>query len=157
MNKTSIATIIAIIVVFGSFFLTRNFGNKSLSLNIATERQSQETETSTLTPNETTSQTSPENIITYSDQGYLPKVLHVNIGSVVTFKNESSKTNWTASGVHPTHTVYPTTGGCIGSTFDACEGVQPGDSWSFKFDVAGNWDYHDHLHPLDFGTIVVEK
>ena len=63
---------------------------------------------------------------------------------------------WPASAFHPTHKAYPTTGGCLGSTFDACKGVLPGESWSFKFDIAGSWKYHDHLKPIVFGTIVVE-
>ena len=63
---------------------------------------------------------------------------------------------WTASAVHPTHRAYPTTGGCLGSTFDACKGVQPGASWSFRFDIAGTWKYHNHLNPNNTGAIVVE-
>ncbi|OHA38709.1 MAG: hypothetical protein A3G03_02780 [Candidatus Taylorbacteria bacterium RIFCSPLOWO2_12_FULL_44_15c] len=63
---------------------------------------------------------------------------------------------WTASAVHPTHRAYPTSGGCLGSTFDACAGVQSGNSWSFKFDISGTWKYHNHLNPGDTGTIVVE-
>ena len=31
-----------------------------------------------------------------------------------------------------------------------------GDSWSFKFDIAGAWKYHDHLSPKHFGEIIVE-
>ncbi|MEK9182927.1 MAG: hypothetical protein AAB849_00245 [Patescibacteria group bacterium] len=72
------------------------------------------------------------------------------------FKNQSARSMWPASGFHPTHTVYPTTGGCLGSTFDACKGVLPGESWSFQFDIAGSWKYHNHLNPADFGMIVVE-
>lgn len=97
-----------------------------------------------------------ENVITYTDDGYSPAPLTVKIGEVVTFKNESSRSMWPASALHPTHREYPTTGGCLGSTFDACMGVQPGDFWSFKFDIAGTWRYHDHLNPSSFGSIIVE-
>ena len=41
-------------------------------------------------------------------------------------------------------------------TFDACKGVKPGESWPFKFDIAGNWKYHDHLNPKNFGAIIVQ-
>jgi len=98
-----------------------------------------------------------KNVIVYSDNGFSPSPLMVKVGTTVTFKNNSSQAMWTASAKHPTHTVYPTTGGCLGSTFDACRGVQPGDSWSFKFEVAGSWGYHDHLNPSHFGKIVVEQ
>lgn len=97
-----------------------------------------------------------ENVVTYTDAGYSPTPLAIKIGETVTFKNESSRSMWPASALHPTHREYPTTGGCIGSTFDACRGVQKGDFWSFKFDIAGTWRYHDHLNPGSFGAIIVE-
>lgn len=97
-----------------------------------------------------------QNTVTYTDSGYSPNILRIKTGTTVTFKNESSQAMWTASAVHPTHRDYPTTGGCLGSTFDACQGIQPGGSWSFKFDIAGSWKYHNHLSPGDTGTIVVE-
>ncbi len=97
-----------------------------------------------------------EYTVTYTDTGFSPANLKIKKGENVTFKNKSSQSMWPASGAHPTHLIYPTTGGCIGSTFDACKGVQPGDSWSFKFDILGSWKYHSHLNPSDFGTITVE-
>ena len=95
-------------------------------------------------------------VVTYTDAGYSPATLEVKVGDTVTFKNQSSKSMWTASAMHPTHLLYPTTGGCIGSTFDACKGVQIGGSWSFRFDIKGTWKYHDHLTPNYFGTIIVQ-
>src|SRR3989344_2395368 len=65
-------------------------------------------------------------------------------------------TYWPASASHPSHTVYPTTGGCIGSTFDACKGLAQGESFDFTFNEAGEWKYHDHLNPGRTGTIIVE-
>lgn len=100
--------------------------------------------------------TAEEKIITYTNSGYSPSALTVKTGETVTFKNQSSQSMWTASAVHPTHRAYPTTGGCLGSTFDACQGIQPGNNWSFKFDVAGTWKYHNHLSPGDTGTIIAE-
>lgn len=88
--------------------------------------------------------------------GFLPAALTVKVGTIVTFQNKSSNPSWPASAIHPTHALYPTTGGCIGSTFDACKGIPPGESWSFKFDKAGNWKYHDHLNPAKWGTVVVQ-
>lgn len=97
-----------------------------------------------------------EYVINYTDEGFSPATLQIKKNETVTFKNKSSSSMWPASAMHPTHQVYPTTGGCLGSTFDACKGVQPGDSWSFKFEVVGSWKYHDHLTPQDRGTINVE-
>lgn len=97
-----------------------------------------------------------EVVITYTDSGYSPASVEIKTGTKVTFKNQSSVKIWPASAMHPTHAVYPTTGGCIGSTFDACREVAPGDSWSFVFDIAGSWKYHDHLNPGRFGAINVK-
>lgn len=102
--------------------------------------------------------TSPKTaVVTYTDAGYLQpsKTFIVDIGTTVTFHNDSSVSMRTASADHPTHTVYPTTGGCLGSTFDSCQDIPPGGEWSFRFDIPGIWDYHDHLHPARTGTIVV--
>lgn len=98
-----------------------------------------------------------EYTITITDSGYSPNTITIKAGDTVTFKNESSQPVWTASAVHPTHKAYPTTGGCLGSTFDACQGIPPGQSWSFKFDIAGSWKYHNHLNPGQTGTIVVQQ
>ncbi len=94
-------------------------------------------------------------VITYTDSGFSPGTLTVKAGAKVTFENKSSEPFWPASNPHPVHTGYPTTGGCTGSTFDACKGLQPGDSWSFTFNVVGQWGYHDHLNPGQRGTVIV--
>lgn len=97
-----------------------------------------------------------ENIVIYANDGYSPEILRVKSDTTVTFKNESSAPMWPASDVCPTHRLYPTTGGCIGSTFDACREIAPGDSWQFKFDIVGTWKYHNHLNPEQIGTIIIE-
>lgn len=97
-----------------------------------------------------------EYTVTATDSGYSPSTITIKAGDTVIFKNGSSQPVWTASAVHPTHKAYPTTGGCVGSTFDACQGIQPGRSWSFKFDIAGSWKYHNHLNPGQTGTVVVQ-
>lgn len=106
---------------------------------------------------ETLLEQSPETyVIRYTDSGYEPSSLIVKKGAVAVFKNESSAEMWAASAMHPTHAVYPSVGGCIGSTFDACRGFKPGEEWTFVFDAAGTWKYHDHLNPRYFGSIMVE-
>ncbi|MBI2464372.1 hypothetical protein HYV57_05435 [Candidatus Peregrinibacteria bacterium] len=95
-------------------------------------------------------------LVIYTDAGYSPAALRIKKGETVIFKNQSSRSMWTASAIHPSHRSYPTTGGCLGSTFDACKGVQPDDSWLFTFDVSGSWKYHNHLNPGDAGTIEVK-
>lgn len=97
-----------------------------------------------------------DNMVVYTNNGYSPNILQVNVGDTVVFKNESSNVMWPASTIHPVHTAYPTTGGCIGSTFDACKELSVGSTWSFQFDEVGSWKYHDHKAPQMRGTIVVK-
>lgn len=91
-----------------------------------------------------------------SDIGFAPSALALSAGTTVTFKNVGTRPMWPASAMHPTHGVYPTKGGCLGSTFDACRGLKPGETWSFKFDEKGTWGYHDHLNPSTRGEISIE-
>lgn len=114
--------------------------------------------TATNTTNSTTpSQSTTEGtVVTYTDTGFSPATITINKGDVVTFKNMASDDVWVASNPHPQHTDYPTTGGCIGSTFDSCANVKPNDSWSFKFDIVGSWGYHNHLNHSEGGTIIVK-
>lgn len=136
MNKFFIVIVIAIIAVGGYYLL----GNTPESMGPVSQTPIAE-----------------EKVIIYTDAGYSPSPLKIKAGETVVFKNESSRAMWPASAMHPTHKDYPTTGGCIGSTFDACKGVQPGESWLFQFDIAGDWNYHNHLNPKDFGAIAVEQ
>lgn len=98
-----------------------------------------------------------ENIIAYTDQGFNPSTITIEVGEAVTFVNQSSIDMWPASAVHPTHTIYPTQGGCIGSTFDACRRIPPGESWTFVFEIPGEWKFHDHLSPQYTGKVIVEE
>lgn len=162
MNKIVIAIVAVAIITVGGYFLLRSLRYQAPSSNLAPQSTSQGTIPTTpalTTPAPTTQETpsAEKNVVIYTDAGYSPSTLNIKAGATVTFKNNSSQSMRTASGVHPTHRLYPTTGGCIGSTFDACKGVQPGGSWSFKFDIAGTWKYHNHLNPSDTGTIIVEQ
>lgn len=105
---------------------------------------------------------SGDKTIEYTDSGFSPNPLTIQAGETVTFINRSLKPVWPASAMHPTHTVYP--GSDIkkcgtaeqSAIFDACRGLNPGESWSFQFNEKGSWNYHDHLGPTKFGKIVVE-
>jgi len=133
--------VILIIIIVGAYFIIKSATKSSMPVLQVSENKTSVTK---------------ESVITYTDDGYSPSDLEIKAGETVVFKNESSQSMWPASAMHPTHKDYPTTGGCLGSAFDVCMGVQPGDSWSFKFDIAGNWKYHDHLSPKNFGAIIVK-
>ncbi len=123
---------IAIIVVIVGIILVRN--NKESTQPIVPNRS--ETQTETL-----------EKLVTYTDSGYDPASLTVKSGTNVTFKNESSGPMWTASDPHPTHTDL--------SGFDSKKGTPSGESYTFKFDKAGTYTYHNHLNPGKQGKIIV--
>jgi len=91
-----------------------------------------------------------------SDIGFAPASVTVPAGTTVTFVNIGTREIWPASAMHPTHAAYPTKGGCIGSTFDACKGLKPGEAWDFTFSEKGTWKYHDHLTPNMFAEITVQ-
>ena len=97
-----------------------------------------------------------EHIIEILPSGFSPADVIIKEGDNVKFVNKDSSSHWPASDIHPTHTVYPESGGCIGSAFDACGGLAFDESYSFAFNQKGSWDYHDHLRPSLGGTITVE-
>ncbi len=104
-----------------------------------------------------TTQSTPQGYtVEITSAGFNPKELTVNAGDTVTFVNKDSSPHRPASAVHPTHSVYPESGGCIGSKFDACKNLGQGESWSFTFNQKGTWKYHDHLNPGFTGTIIVK-
>lgn len=101
-------------------------------------------------------------LVTYTASGYSPATLRIKKGTAVVFKNESDEQMWTASALHPTHTVYPGSDikkcGTDDSVkiFDMCQGLGKGQQWSFTFNETGTWKYHNHLRPSNTGSIVVE-
>lgn len=98
-----------------------------------------------------------QNVVSYTDSGFSPSVLTIKKGDTVVFKNSASVEVRVASNPHPIHNGYPTTGGCVSSTFDSCSSIAPGQSWSFKFDIVGSWGYHNHFNPGEGGTIIVQN
>jgi plastocyanin len=88
-------------------------------------------------------------IVTYTNDGFTPGEMTVQIGTTVVFNNASNRNMWVASAPHPTHTNYP--------EFDHKTGVGMGESYEFTFTRAGSWAYHNHLFPNHFGLIIVTE
>jgi len=107
----------------------------------------------TTTPSATAAKTVTVEMIS---SGFSPSSVEINKGDTVVFLNKNTADRWPASASHPTHTVYPESGGCVGSKFDACGRIAPGQSFTFTFNQEGSWGYHDHLNPSLRGTIVVK-
>ncbi len=90
-----------------------------------------------------------ENItyVTYTDEGYLPQTIEIQLGDTVVFVNESSRDMWVASDPHPAHTNL--------STFDQFGFGKPGEQYQYTFDQVGVWKYHDHINPAAVGNVLV--
>lgn len=157
MKNYLIAAVVFLIVLIGGYFVLQNYPAQAPAENISGNTYQgpprQQTEPPLVPALQTTSE---EHVVNYTSSGFSPQTIDIKSGDTVIFKNQSSINVWPASAVHPTHAVYPTAGGCIGSTFDACKGISPGNSWSFKFETKGSWKYHNHLNPGQNGTVVVQ-
>ncbi len=102
----------------------------------------------------------PVVVISYTNEGYDPREVNIKRGDTVRFTNNSTdQETWPASAVHPTHSIYPEKreGDCLGSSFDACRGLQSGESWDFTFSEVGEWRFHDHLHTAKTGIVNVSE
>lgn len=86
--------------------------------------------------------------IRYDGSSFTPSTLTIRQGDTVTFVNGSSTLVWPASDDHPVHDDL--------SGFDALEGLAEGEEYSFTFNEAGEWGYHNHLASTEGGTIIVE-
>ncbi|MBI5457506.1 hypothetical protein HY971_02150 [Candidatus Kaiserbacteria bacterium] len=107
--------------------------------------------------NEKTSNDPFDIVIPYTDEGYATTSITVKSGTRVRFLNQSGEETWPASGIHPTHTLYPEKekADCLGSSFDSCAALKTGEFFDFTFNYTGTWSFHDHLHAYHIGSIVV--
>src|SRR3989344_5462020 len=159
MKKSIIGFIVLIILVAAGYLLF--IGNKQFKQESFTnENMARET---TLEGSENDSlDTATQYEIIYTDSGYSPSELTIKIGDTVTWKNESSSGMWTASAMHPTHTLYSGTSleeHCKNNqsdSFDECSSIKSGESWSFTFEKQGTWPYHNHVQTGHFGKIIVK-
>ncbi len=85
--------------------------------------------------------------VKYTDKGFVPDKIKVPVGSLVEFKNESSKDMWVASAPHPSHVKLP--------TFDQFKSYKKGRVYRYVFDKKGTWEYHDHINPGAGGVVTV--
>ncbi len=89
-----------------------------------------------------------EHEIEFDGAGFIPNRLEIMVNDHVIFVNRSGDFVRPASNIHPTHEIYP--------DFDAKEGIEPSESWSFVFDRPGEWYFPNHLRPSQGGLVVVQ-
>lgn len=157
MKKSSLAIIIIVVIVaIGGLWYWYSSQSSPSSAQPGTTEQTTTSQPISTATNTASAPAPAAATITYTDSGFSPSTLTVAKGTTVTFKNDSSSSFYPASDPHPLHNGYPTTGGCVGSTFDACASIPSGSSWSFTFNIAGSWGYHNHLNPSQRGTVAVQ-
>lgn len=168
-KNTYIAIIVVVlIVVIGGWYWYANMNRANAPAPSESQTPAGEAQTSTpLNSNQTSTPAGASlnqpAVIAYTDSGYSPDTLTVKIGTSVTWQNQSSGNMWTASNVHPTHTLYDGTSlrqHCANPTpnsFDECHADSPGSSWSFTFNKVGTWKYHNHVDPGMTGTVLVTQ
>ena len=103
--------------------------------------------TPTTTPRANTTPHSQTVIITLANGIATPNIVNIKVSDTIKFINNDSALHWPASGVHPTHQICP--------GFDALDGLNTSDSYSFIFREAKTCPWHDHLQPSLNGKIEV--
>lgn len=93
-----------------------------------------------------------DHIINYTSEGFQPRRVTVAPGDTVAFVSEGPKM-WVASNSHPTHADYGLDGGAD-PLFDQ---KRAGRVYSFTFNRAGEWQYHNHENAYHHGTVIVEN
>lgn len=138
MNKIGLILIILVLVGAGIFLLGNN--NKQANKNIST--------TPMPTVNQATgNENATEATVTVANSGFEPQSLTVKIGTKVVWMNKSGAEATVNSAQHPTHLVYP--------PLNLGQFAQD-SSVSLVFDKPGEYKYHNHLNPTQFGSITVE-
>jgi len=161
MNNFLIALVVVILLA-GGFLLWQSY---TPMLEVVTPTPTPITPTPTLTPTPgmPTPAPSPATApmsatITYNGTSFSPAAVVIKKGGTVTWINNSTKDMWVASAAHPSHTVYAGTSlrdhcpDTSGTSFDQCAG---GANYSFTFNKAGTWGYHDHITPSASGRVEV--
>lgn len=124
MKKEYLIVVVALVLLgIGAFFSSRSMSDRGDQEPVKTEG----------------------NNVVYTNSGFSPQILKVDVGSTVTFTNQSDNQMWVASDPHPVHTHHP-----------AFDQLGDGNTYSFTFTEVGTYRYHNHLVPSDVGTIVVE-
>ncbi|MCY4134573.1 MAG: hypothetical protein OXG30_06620 [bacterium] len=85
--------------------------------------------------------------VVYGESGFEPNRIEIAAGDAVLFVNSSEEYFWPASNIHPTHEILP--------EFDPERPLEPGSSWTHRFDKPGQWYYHNHLSPDEGGLVSV--
>lgn len=133
MNRT-IWIIVVIAVVVGGYFLF----NRGYSAPQSASQPTPTTTTESSSPSAATSATA----VSIKNFAFNPATVTVKKGTTVTWTNEDSAS----------HTVTSDSGSVLQR-----ESLSSGKSFSFTFNIVGNFPYHCSIHPNMQGTITVTE
>ncbi len=154
MTGKIIGSIVVVIVIIGGWFL---FSSTPAKAPVTTQTPATDSESAAKAPAASAANTT----VIYNDQGFSPSSVTVPLGATVTFVNQSSRSMWVASAMHPTHILYSGTSleqhcpDTNNAAFDQCAAVAQGSAFSFTFNKEGAWKYHNHTSGGDRGTVTV--
>lgn len=158
--KTGIVVALIVIVLVGVFLVFALNGSEENNTNIPLNDNNHDINAEVVSDSGSFDETSQGNTVEITSSGFSPSVITVSQGETVTWINQDTNKHWPASDNHPIHTHYDGTSlneHCPnGDSFDSCEGLKQGESYSFSFDEVGTWEYHDHLRSSIRGMVVVE-
>ena len=157
MSTTSwVWAIVIIIVIAGAGWW---FVSQSAPAPVTTNNTETGNLTGTVAPG---TETAPKTVtVLYGSDGFSPSSVTIKAGDTVTFVNNGGGDMWVASAAHPAHSGYDGTdrathcaAGYTGAVpFDQCAA---GTNYSFMFQKAGTWAYHNHSNAGHFGKVIVE-
>src|SRR5829696_6869849 len=142
-----------------SYAVTAQIVPAEMMNNMSSLTETTDTENTTDTDTEGGPEEETEDVIVRIPQGaseltedaYTPNPVEVNVGDTVTWINDDLTTHTATSGSSSSGST-----GMFGGTDDSPEIIGPeGDTQSFTFDEAGEFEYYCTLHPNMVGTVVV--
>jgi plastocyanin len=93
-----------------------------------------------------------EGASTMTDKAFDPNPVNVKTGDTITWTNKDSQIHTVVSGTGPSDPD-------VGKAFDSSPGLKtllaPNQTFSHKFDAAGQFPYFCQLHPTMVGKVVV--
>lgn len=158
-QKAIITIIILIAIVIGAYFFFVNDASaprndQNTADNAAMDEESTDNDTDTGTEGD-------DDVVevTHTTDGFSPETVEVSVGDTVRWKSDTDNM-WVATDVHPSHTVYSGTSlgdhcpDTDGNDFDQCE---TSNTYTFTFEQAGEWKYHNHVQSSQAGTVIVTE
>jgi len=137
-NKRNLILIIATVVIAALLII--------LSYWAGTNEKKEEAQPTKASPEESVKATASVDI---TAKGFSPATITIKKGTLVTFTNKDKKEHQVASDPHPNHTKL--------AGFDSVTNLKTSNTYSFLFEKAGTYTYHDELNPLKFkGTVIVK-